>query len=193
MVFCMVNWLAIATLKRHRATPQLATPAAVLLILLCCADHARAGQLHHPRTLEPGCGGTAGQHGGRDRGPRRLRSAAAGHHRHPCDSDPPPCRAGLSRRHSLANATRRRSSGARMTTAPAAHRRLGRHAASRPPGTAARLCAAHQDSRDHAGGGHCLVRILLRPAQVRAACAHHQAALGAGRNRHGLGRHGLHE
>ncbi len=34
VVFCMVNWLAIATLKRHRATPQLATPAAVLLVLL---------------------------------------------------------------------------------------------------------------------------------------------------------------
>ena len=34
VVFCMVNWLAITTLKRHRATPQLATPAAVLLALL---------------------------------------------------------------------------------------------------------------------------------------------------------------
>jgi cytochrome c oxidase assembly protein subunit 15 len=34
VVFCMVNWLAITTLKRHRATPQLATPAAVLLTLL---------------------------------------------------------------------------------------------------------------------------------------------------------------
>jgi heme A synthase len=29
-----VVWLAMATLKRHRDTPQLATPAAVLLILL---------------------------------------------------------------------------------------------------------------------------------------------------------------
>lgn len=34
VVFCMVNWLAITTLKRHRATPQLATPAGVLLTLL---------------------------------------------------------------------------------------------------------------------------------------------------------------
>jgi len=34
VVFCMVNWLAISTLKRHRATPQLATPATVLLALL---------------------------------------------------------------------------------------------------------------------------------------------------------------
>ncbi len=34
VVFCMVNWLAITTLKRHRAVPQLATPAALLLALL---------------------------------------------------------------------------------------------------------------------------------------------------------------
>jgi cytochrome c oxidase assembly protein subunit 15 len=34
IVFCMVIWLAITTLKRHRAVPQLATPAAVLLALL---------------------------------------------------------------------------------------------------------------------------------------------------------------
>jgi heme A synthase len=34
VVFVMVNWLAITTLKRHRGTPQLATPAIVLLILL---------------------------------------------------------------------------------------------------------------------------------------------------------------
>jgi cytochrome c oxidase assembly protein subunit 15 len=34
VVFCMVNWLVLSTLKRHRATPQLATPAAVLLTLL---------------------------------------------------------------------------------------------------------------------------------------------------------------
>jgi cytochrome c oxidase assembly protein subunit 15 len=34
VVFCMVIWLAITTLKRHRAVPQLATPAAVLLALL---------------------------------------------------------------------------------------------------------------------------------------------------------------
>jgi cytochrome c oxidase assembly protein subunit 15 len=34
LVFCMVNWLAITTLKRHRATSQLATPATVLLTLL---------------------------------------------------------------------------------------------------------------------------------------------------------------
>ncbi len=34
VVFCMVNWLAVSTLKRHRETPQLATPAAVLLVLL---------------------------------------------------------------------------------------------------------------------------------------------------------------
>jgi cytochrome c oxidase assembly protein subunit 15 len=34
VVFCMVNWLAITTLKRHRATPQLATPASLLLTLL---------------------------------------------------------------------------------------------------------------------------------------------------------------
>jgi heme a synthase len=34
LVLCMVNWLAITTLRRHRAVPQLATPAAVLLILL---------------------------------------------------------------------------------------------------------------------------------------------------------------
>lgn len=34
VVFCMVNWLAISTLKRHRGTPQLATPATVLLVLL---------------------------------------------------------------------------------------------------------------------------------------------------------------
>jgi heme A synthase len=30
----MVNWLVISTLKRHRATPQLATPATMLLALL---------------------------------------------------------------------------------------------------------------------------------------------------------------
>jgi cytochrome c oxidase assembly protein subunit 15 len=35
LVLCMVNWLVIATLKRHRAISQLATPAAVLLALLC--------------------------------------------------------------------------------------------------------------------------------------------------------------
>ena len=34
VVFAMVNWLTITTLKRHRATPQLAMPATVLLILL---------------------------------------------------------------------------------------------------------------------------------------------------------------
>src|ERR1700687_2372304 len=34
VVFCMVSWLAITTLKRYRGTPQLATPAAVLLSLL---------------------------------------------------------------------------------------------------------------------------------------------------------------
>jgi cytochrome c oxidase assembly protein subunit 15 len=34
LVFCMVNWLAISILKHHRATPQLATPATVLLALL---------------------------------------------------------------------------------------------------------------------------------------------------------------
>jgi len=34
VVFCMVNWLAITTLKRHRSNPQLARPAAVLLTLL---------------------------------------------------------------------------------------------------------------------------------------------------------------
>ncbi len=34
VVLCMVNWLAISTLKRHRGTPQLANPATVLLILL---------------------------------------------------------------------------------------------------------------------------------------------------------------
>jgi cytochrome c oxidase assembly protein subunit 15 len=34
IVFVLVNWLAIATLRRHRATPQLARPAAVLLTLL---------------------------------------------------------------------------------------------------------------------------------------------------------------
>jgi heme A synthase len=34
IVFCMVNWLAITTLKRHRTTPQLATPATALLFLL---------------------------------------------------------------------------------------------------------------------------------------------------------------
>jgi cytochrome c oxidase assembly protein subunit 15 len=34
VVFCMVNWLAVATLKRHRATPQLARPATFLLALL---------------------------------------------------------------------------------------------------------------------------------------------------------------
>jgi cytochrome c oxidase assembly protein subunit 15 len=34
VVFCMVNWLAILTLRRHRGTPQLATPAVVLLVLL---------------------------------------------------------------------------------------------------------------------------------------------------------------
>ena len=33
-VFCMVNWLAITTLKRHRAVPQLAKPASALLVLL---------------------------------------------------------------------------------------------------------------------------------------------------------------
>jgi cytochrome c oxidase assembly protein subunit 15 len=34
VVFAMVNWLAITTLKRHRGTQQLSTPATVLLILL---------------------------------------------------------------------------------------------------------------------------------------------------------------
>jgi cytochrome c oxidase assembly protein subunit 15 len=34
VVFCMVNWLVITTLKRHRGTPQLAKPATVLLTLL---------------------------------------------------------------------------------------------------------------------------------------------------------------
>jgi cytochrome c oxidase assembly protein subunit 15 len=34
VVFCMVNWLAIATLKRHRRATQLARPATVLLTLL---------------------------------------------------------------------------------------------------------------------------------------------------------------
>jgi cytochrome c oxidase assembly protein subunit 15 len=34
VVFCMVNWLAVTTLKRHRKTPQLARPAGVLLTLL---------------------------------------------------------------------------------------------------------------------------------------------------------------
>jgi cytochrome c oxidase assembly protein subunit 15 len=34
VVFCMVNWLAITTLRRHRAIPQLATPASLLLVLL---------------------------------------------------------------------------------------------------------------------------------------------------------------
>jgi cytochrome c oxidase assembly protein subunit 15 len=34
VVFCMVMWLAITTLKRHRDTAQLAKPAAVMLTLL---------------------------------------------------------------------------------------------------------------------------------------------------------------
>lgn len=34
VVLCMVSWLALATLKRHRRTPQLSTPAAMLLVLL---------------------------------------------------------------------------------------------------------------------------------------------------------------
>jgi len=34
VVFCMVNWLVVATLRRHRTAPQLATPAAVLVTLL---------------------------------------------------------------------------------------------------------------------------------------------------------------
>lgn len=34
VVFCLVNWLVIAVLKRHSATPHLATPATVLLALL---------------------------------------------------------------------------------------------------------------------------------------------------------------
>jgi hypothetical protein len=34
VVFCMVCWLAITALKRHRASPQLATPASVLITLL---------------------------------------------------------------------------------------------------------------------------------------------------------------
>ncbi len=34
VVLCMVNWLAISTLKRHHGTPQLAMPATVLLVLL---------------------------------------------------------------------------------------------------------------------------------------------------------------
>jgi cytochrome c oxidase assembly protein subunit 15 len=33
-VFCMVNWLVVTTLRRHRRTPQLTVPATVLLILL---------------------------------------------------------------------------------------------------------------------------------------------------------------
>lgn len=35
VVFALVSWLAIATLRRHRATPALAQPATALLILLC--------------------------------------------------------------------------------------------------------------------------------------------------------------
>lgn len=34
VVYTLVNWLGIATLRRHRATPQLATPARVLLTLV---------------------------------------------------------------------------------------------------------------------------------------------------------------
>ncbi len=34
IVLCMVSWLSVSTLKRHRGSPQLATPAAVLLVLL---------------------------------------------------------------------------------------------------------------------------------------------------------------
>jgi cytochrome c oxidase assembly protein subunit 15 len=34
LVFCMVTWLVIATLRRHRETPELATPAAILITLL---------------------------------------------------------------------------------------------------------------------------------------------------------------
>lgn len=34
VVFCMVNWLTITTLKRHRATPELARPATFLITLL---------------------------------------------------------------------------------------------------------------------------------------------------------------
>jgi heme a synthase len=34
VVFCMVSWLAITTLKRYRGTPKLTTPATVLLTLL---------------------------------------------------------------------------------------------------------------------------------------------------------------
>jgi cytochrome c oxidase assembly protein subunit 15 len=34
IVFVMVSWLSITTLKRHRSTPQLTKPATVLLILL---------------------------------------------------------------------------------------------------------------------------------------------------------------
>jgi cytochrome c oxidase assembly protein subunit 15 len=34
IVFCMVNWLTITTLKRHRATPELAQPATFLITLL---------------------------------------------------------------------------------------------------------------------------------------------------------------
>ena len=34
VVFCMVSWLGIMTLRRHRAVPQLAQPAVALLILL---------------------------------------------------------------------------------------------------------------------------------------------------------------
>jgi heme A synthase len=34
LVFCMVSWLTITTLRRHRATVQLARPAAFLLALL---------------------------------------------------------------------------------------------------------------------------------------------------------------
>jgi cytochrome c oxidase assembly protein subunit 15 len=34
VVLCMVSWLSISTLKRHRGTPQLARPATVLLALV---------------------------------------------------------------------------------------------------------------------------------------------------------------
>ncbi len=118
VVFCLVNWLAISTLKRHRGTPQLATPAAVLLVLLAGADHTRGGQLHHPCYLEPDGLGAAGKHGSRDRGPRCLWCSGTDYDGDPGDPDSPVLAARVCPRSGSSGSPPLGFNGARMTTAP---------------------------------------------------------------------------
>ena len=90
VVFVMVNWLAISVLRRHRLTPQLATPATVLLILLGVQISLGVASYITQGTVEPGNLCSAGEHGDCDRGPRCLRRAAAGYGGDPRHPDWPP-------------------------------------------------------------------------------------------------------